>query len=346
MAINEKCNAIEAALLETAEQYHAKVDNNLGDAFDFFAKAKLLMRNRRSALCAGDKPRVCELSKMIQEELRGAIKLKKRGQVDKILTEFKGLRFIAGVRNNGRRQQLSSILDDTGKLHTSEQDILNVFATFYEHLYMSKCVGGGSEHEHDCNLTEVEDITTDEIEKQIKQLRNDKAADQKGIIAEMMKQSGERFMEVVADLFNDIIQLRGGVPETWRKTRLRVLFKKGNVQCPDNYTPISILPILLKLFSRVIYARISNTLNAGQSVDQAGFRANYGCDDHLFTITMLKEKCEEFGISLWVATVDYRKASDTVEHAAIWTALAKQGVAERYIKVLRRFYEEQTGGKW
>ena len=52
MAINEKCNAIEAALLETAEQYHAKVDNNLGDAFDFFAKAKLLMRNRRSALCA------------------------------------------------------------------------------------------------------------------------------------------------------------------------------------------------------------------------------------------------------------------------------------------------------
>ena len=149
-------------------------------------------------------------------------------------------------------------------------------------------------------------------------------------------------MEVVAYLFNDIIQLRGGVPETWRKTRLRVLFKKGNVQCPDNYRPISILPILLKLFSRVIYARISNTLNAGQSVDQAGFRANYGCDDHLFTITMLKEKCEEFGTSLWVATVDYRKAFDTVEHAAIWTALAKQGVAQRYIKVLQLLYEGQT----
>jgi len=167
MAINEKCNAIEAALLETAEQYHAKVDNNLGDAFDFFVKAKLLMRNRRAALCAGDKPRVCELSKMIQKELRGAIKLKKRGQVDKILTEFKGLRFIAGVRNNGRRQQLSSILDDTGKLHTSEQDILNVFATFYEHLYMSKCVGGGSEHQHDFNLTDVEDITTDGIKNKL-----------------------------------------------------------------------------------------------------------------------------------------------------------------------------------
>ena len=106
----------------------------MGDAFDFFAKAKLLMRNRRSALCAGDKPRVCELSKMIRKELRVATKTQKRGQVDNILTEFRGLRFIAGVRSNGRRQQLSSILDDTGKLHTSEQDILNVFATFYEQI--------------------------------------------------------------------------------------------------------------------------------------------------------------------------------------------------------------------
>ena len=58
----------------------------------------------------------------------------------------------------------------------------------------------------------------------------------------------------------------------------------------ENYRPISILPILLKLFSRVLCARIANILSKAQTLDQAGFRPGYSCDDHLFALTMLYEK--------------------------------------------------------
>ena len=56
-------------------------------------------------------------------------------KVDKILIEFKGLRFIADIRNSGKKKQLSTIKDENGNVHTSEEQILNVFATFYEQLY-------------------------------------------------------------------------------------------------------------------------------------------------------------------------------------------------------------------
>ena len=95
----------------------------------------------------------------------------------------------------------------------------------------------------------IPDVIAGEVAKQIKALRNDKTADEEGIIAEMLKFSGDGLAEVLAEFFSDIIHGRGGVPDEWKKTRLRVLFKKGDTRQPDNYRPISILPIMLKLFS-------------------------------------------------------------------------------------------------
>ena len=98
-----------------------------------------------------------------------------------------------------------------------------------------------------------------------------------------------------------------------------------------NYRPIAVISIILKLFSRVLFARIGPHLGKHQSHDQAGFRKDYGCDDHLFTMILLAEAALEWRLDLWVVAVDFRKAFDSVEHAAIWRALAKQDVPAIYI---------------
>ena len=125
--------------------------------------------------------------------------------------------------------------------------------------------------------------------------------------------------------------------------RLRVLFKRGDVQNHKNYRPISMLPILLKLFTRVVHARISDTLARGQCRDQAGFKKGYGCEDHLFTVTMLYETCAEWNMPLWIAAIDFKKAFDTVEQGDIWTALEEQGIPPQYVNVFKRLYADQTG---
>ena len=131
------------------------------------------------------------------------------------------------------------------------------------------------------------------------------------------------------------------MPAYWKNSKISVLFKKGDKQQPGNYRPICITPILYRLFSKVLLRRIHATLEAAQSKDQAGFRSSFGCIDHIFALTMITEKANEFGLPLWIATIDFQKAFDSVSHGAIWEALAEQGVDLAYIDMLQRLYVGQ-----
>ena len=101
-----------------------------------------------------------------------------------------------------------------------------------------------------------------------------------------------------------------------------------------NYRPICLLPILYKLFSRVVRQRVQHILDAAQSPDQAGFRSGFSCDDHLLTLALVLEKLVEYQLPLWACTVDFRQAFDSVEFHSIWQALLNQGVPAGYVSVL------------
>ena len=108
-----------------------------------------------------------------------------------------------------------------------------------------------------------------------------------------------------------------------------------------NYKPICSTPILYRLFSGVLLKRIHRKLDEAQSKDQAGFRANFGCIDHIFGISALAERTLGHGTPLWIATIDFKKAFDSVDHVAIWKALLEQGVEPVFVNMLQRLYEGQ-----
>ena len=51
-----------------------------------------------------------------------------------------------------------------------------------------------------------------------------------------------------------------------------------------------------------------------QSIDQAGFRPGFSCNDHLFVMTLLTEIFAEYQRPLWAVAVDFRKAFDSISH--------------------------------
>ena len=103
----------------------------------------------------------------------------------------------------------------------------------------------------------------------------------------------------------------------WKMMHVTILFKKGVASDPESYRSISILLILLKFVSRVVYGRISTIPSKAKPPDETGFRRHLTCDDDLFTLAMLHGKCEEWQRPLWVAALDIRKAFDMEEHGAI-----------------------------
>eukprot|EP00973_Karenia_brevis_P056956 7922668-Karenia_brevis.AAC.1 len=121
-----------------------------------------------------------------------------------------------------------------------------------------------------------------------------KAADVKGLVVEMLQAGSDVLLDCVAQLFTKIFQQQGSHPDAWDNSLVTVLFKKGDPQMPGNYRPITLLPILYKLFSRILRERIQPILDKSQCVDQAGFRKGFNCDDHLLAMTLLIERCSEF----------------------------------------------------
>ena len=109
-----------------------------------------------------------------------------------------------------------------------------------------------------------------------------------------------------------------------------------------NYRPIAILSLLYKLFSRMLRARLEGAIVGQQSVDQAAYRKGFSTDDHLLTLGLLLERSAEWNSELWLGLVDFEKAFDTVEHSALWKALAELGVSPAYVSMLQTIYSSQS----
>ena len=158
----------------------------------------------------------------------------------------------------------------------------------------------------------------------------------------MLKHGGEPLHDILLMLYNDIINGHAPIPAAWKKTVVKVLHKSGDMRLPQNYRPISIIPLLYKLFSRLLCNRLLPVLDSEQSPDQAGFRPGKSTTDHLFTIGILQETAEEWQTPLWIAAIDFKKAFDSVTHRGIWDALASKGVDLCYINLLKDMCRNQT----
>ena len=315
--LEQKCQDIERILTDTGVK--CQRTKQAKDAEDKKRKAILheLITTRKMARTAGQKDVARDASKLIQKEVRAVARVRRTAKIGKILEEFRGLRDITNIKNNMKTSTIPSVKCEDGSIATDRQDIVNTFAKFYGELYKRR----GTDYDFNMFADEVEAVWADmveEVEEELKKMLKRKACDTNGMVAEFLKASGEPMRKVVADVFSDLLKPPAEVPNYWRETRLKVIFKKGDPQNPENYRPICILPILYKLFSRILCARIKDILLKAQSVDQAGFRPGFSCDDHMFTITLLAEKMNEYNLPLWVVAVDFRKAFDTINHGSLW----------------------------
>ena len=168
-------------------------------------------------------------------------------------------------------------------------------------------------------------------------MANGRGMDSNGIVVEMVKDASDRFKHKLLDVFNHILS-NGTIQADWHTTLFSMLPKSGNLDDPANWRPIAILPIFYKLFSRLLYHRLRLFLEPEQSDDQYGFRRNKRIEDVFCVLENVIGKCIEFGVPLWMVSLDMRKAFDRIEFVPLFHALREQGVPESYIALLTKLY--------
>ncbi len=281
-----------------------------------------------------------EICKEIQKLTRKKIRKEKTEKIELILSEFRGLKEISCIKDQKKKKMITIMIDKNGEEKDERKSIAEVFAAFYEDLYRSR-----QSKQVRANVGTRKNLpkfSMEELKDSLKMMKRGKAKDSQGVVAEMLKDGGDDLLECILDMFNDLLGPDSEPSKTWKETKLVVIFKKGDPRMAANYRPIAIVPILYKLFSRMICTRISERLMPQQSVEQAAYRKDFSTQDHLLTMTLLFEKSREWNAALWVGLVDFEKAFDSVEHEALWEALREESVEEEYIELVRKLYEGQT----
>ena len=304
------------------------------ESVDKDAEIMRLIEERRK-LPKEEKNRLKELSKKIKNCIREKKRVKRHHDIERILEEFKGVQTIPRVKSAKKRVLITKIKNTKGECITSRKGIADTFGEFYKRLYEDSEKNNSEQEESD--EERIPEITSEEIQAAICKLKSGKSPDGNGIRAEDIKDCNEETREMMRQIFNEIIKRNNFTPEEWKKVKIKVIHKKGDVEDVSNYRPICSLPSMYKLFSTIMYGRLYPMLDKYQAEDQAGIRKTYQTTDHLATYRMLEQKCQEWGIKMWTATVDFMKAFDSISHNSIWKALSSCNVDLGYVCLLKKF---------
>ena len=265
--------------------------------------------------------------------------MKRQQDIERILEEFKGVRNIPGIKTAKKRVLITKIKNEKGECITSRKGIADAFGEFYKRLYEDK---ERDDFEHEMSDDRrIPEITTEELQSAISKLKTGKSPDSNGIRAEDIKACDDETREMMRQLFNEITKRNNFTPDEWKKVKIKVIHKKGDVENVSNYRPICSLPAMYKLFSTILYGRLYPMLDQKQAEDQAGFRKTYQTTDHLATYRLIEQKCHEWRIKMWTATVDFTKAFDSISHNSIWEAFKSCNVDHEYVSLLRKIYRDQ-----
>jgi hypothetical protein len=234
--------------------YHAALDGTLADAQGGLAESVVEAATVHAAETSRPQRTHCEevkalfeqrreehdevQRKVLSKQLWKALRRQRRQRADAelVLLAENG----SGLRKLRRNQQqqagaerITGVKDEQGKLNSDPDSICEVFALFYEDLYKEELIQEDSGRGfHDGPDLQTHPLTTDEVDKALRMLKNGRTGADDGLVAEMLKTDHRGLIDALAAFLDDIFQNKLEAPDEWRQVKLKVIFKKGDPELP------------------------------------------------------------------------------------------------------------------
>ena len=186
-------------------------------------------------------------------------------------------------------------------------------------------------------------ITTHDVILHLSRIGPKKATGHDLLSPKILRLSIPYIVQPITNIINCSIN-EGIFPSQWKTAVITPLHKAGPADDPNNYRPISVLPILSKIFERHISEHLTSYLDSHHLINcyQSGFRRNHSC------ITAMHRNISDWSDKLksrnhvLLVFLDFRKAFDMVDHNILLNKLSRIGISGNLHKLFKSYLSERT----
>ena len=202
---------------------------------------------------------------------------------------------------------------------TSEDDIDSILIKFVNHPSIKAI-------KQNFNITSkfwFQPVSVNDLKQVIKDLKSNKSVS--GDIPTNILKECNFIFSVLADCINKSFE-NGAYPDCLKEANVNAIFRKDDPLDKENHRPVSILPLLSKVFEKLIYQQFSNYIVSFLSSIFCGFRKARDTQHALFMLRhSWKKESDQKG---FVGTIlmGLSKAYDYIQHDLLIAKLECYGI--------------------
>ena len=174
-----------------------------------------------------------------------------------------------------------------------------------------------------------------------------KAPGASGLTYDILKCGDALTFKLIAEFFKLILAAKL-VPQSWKRSIVVPVPKKGDLTMIKNYRPISLTEPLRKIFEHCMLMYVNES--AGPTfLTQGGFRTNHCCNDMIVvlqetmcTLKKLKAKHKHENKDVHVAFLDIKAAYDSVDRRILWRRCLNRGICPDGVDILKQLFDHNS----
>lgn len=241
---------------------------------------------------------------------------------------------------NSRRSSLSTVRAADCEISPEE------FNTYFQNVAKDLISGLSNYTSSDYVVSSVPDsvafdfggVSLNEVRDAINSLKNSDSKDIYGLSVNILKLIKNEIISPLTKLINLSIQTCI-FPDELKLAAVLPLYKKGDVKEPGNYRPISILPVVSKIFEKLMKSKIASFFenNSLFCVEQFGFRAGRSTCGALLDFVEFSVACFESGDFAGAVFCDISRAFDCIDHNLLLQKLKSYGFSVNAVSYIQSY---------
>ena len=162
--------------------------------------------------------------------------------------------------------------------------------------------------------------------KEIKKLNLNKAVQDSDIPVKILKENADFFADYIYLQFNEAVD-SSKFADFFKSADISAAFKQGSQNKKENYRLINILPLISKIFEKIICRQLSNHFDNILSKFQCGFRKGYSPQHCLLLMIDKWKKAVDNHKVFGAVLTDLSKAFDCICHDLLIAKLNAYGLS-------------------